>query len=507
MHDILLHLLGGFGVALQPANLMFAFAGAVMGLIVGAMPGIGSLAGVALLLPLTFKLDPTGAIIMLAAIYYANMYGGSFSAILLNIPGDSPAVMTAVDGYKLTRAGKAGKALFTAIFSSFVGGTIGIVIITIMGPVLADVGLYFGPAEMAAVIILAFTSIGWLLGDNPAKGLLTTCLGLMLASVGVDLARGVSRFSFGVPELMSGVNFVPLVIGMFGFSQVMILMQDFRSDRQEKGLAEMPDEKISIRASILSFNELKRILPITGKCGLLGTIIGVLPGAGATMSAFLCYILEKRTGKNAAMMGQGVIEGVAAPESGNNAAAAGAFAPLLSLGIPGGGTTAVLLGGLMMWGLNPGPLLFTDRPDFCWGLIASMYIGNLMCVSVSIAAIPFVTNILRVPVRIIAPIITVVCIVGSYSVNNSVFDIGVMLAAGLAGYLLTVYNYPTAPLLLAFVLAPILERSTRAAFEISGGSAAIFYESSIALVFLIAIAAICLTPLIMKALGPKKSGG
>ena len=500
MLDILALLAHGFGVALTPINVMYALVGAMMGLIVGAMPGIGSLAGVALLLPLTFRLEPTGAIIMLAALYYANMYGGSFSAILLNIPGDSPAVMTAVDGYKLTRAGKAGKALFTAIISSAIGGTIGIAILTVMGPLLADIGLHFGPAEMAAVIVMAFTSIGWLLGENPAKGGLSTCLGLMLACVGVDLARGTSRFSFGMPDLMSGISFVPLVIGMFGFSQVMILLKGFRSKQADEGLAAVPTEKLSIRESLLTRAEFKRILPIVGKSGLLGTFIGVLPGAGATMSAFLCYILEKRTGRNGAMMGEGVIEGVAAPEAGNNAAAAGTFAPLLSLGIPGGGTTAVLLGGLMMWGLTPGPLLFSDKPEFCWGLIASMYVGNIICVAVAIAIIPFVTNILRVPVRIIAPAITVVCVVGSYSVDNSYFDVLVMLASGLVGFFLTQYAYPTAPLLLAFVLAPILERSANSAFEISGGSIDIFYESPIALSFLLVIVAICLSPLVMRAI-------
>lgn len=499
MTEVLSLLANGFAVALTPANLMYATVGAAMGLIVGAMPGIGSLAGVALLLPLTFKLDPTGAIIMLAALYYANMYGGSFSAILLNIPGDSPAVMTAMDGYKLTRAGKAGKALFTAILASMIGGTIGMVILTVMGPLLADVGLRFGPAEMAAVIVMAFTSIGWLLGDSPAKGGLATAFGLMLACVGVDLARGGSRFAFGQPDLMSGITFVPLVIGMFGFSQVMILMKDFRSQGQGEGLAEVGGEKLSIRKSLLSREEFLRVLPVAGKSGFLGTFVGVLPGAGATMAAFLCYILEKRTGRNGAGMGEGAIEGVAAPEAGNNAAAAGTFAPLLSLGIPGGGTTAVLLGGLMMWGLTPGPLLFSEQPEFCWGLIASMYVGNIICVFVSIAMIPFVTNILRVPVRIIAPVITAVCVVGAYSVDNAMFDVVVMLAAGLVGFFLTQYAYPTAPLLLAFVLAPILERSTSAAFEISGGSVSIFYESPIALGFLLVIVAICLAPPAMKA--------
>ncbi|KAA5604261.1 tricarboxylate transporter [Roseospira marina] len=510
MEETLTHLLNGFDVALTPYNLMFAFAGAIMGLIVGAMPGIGSLAGIALLLPLTFKLDPTAAIIMLAAIYYANMYGGSFSGILLNIPGDSPAVMTALDGHRMTRNGRAGKALFTAILASSIGGTIGIIIITIMGPLLAALGLRFGPAEMTAIILMAFTSIGWLLGENPTKGGLATCLGLMLAVVGVDMARGMSRFAFGFPELLSGISFVPLVIGMFGFSQVMILMTDERRKKRDAAQAKdtdapqadavpMAQQKIRLRDSLLTRQEFFRVVPVATKSGLLGTIIGVLPGAGATMAAFLCYIFEKRTGGNGAAMGEGVIEGVAAPEAGNNAAAAGAFAPLLSLGIPGGGTTAVLLGGLMMWGLTPGPLLFTEQPEFSWGLIASMYVGNIMCLIVAVSIIPFLTKILQIPVRIIAPIITVVCVVGAFSVNNSAFDIGVMLASGVVGYFLVQYKYPTAPLLLAFVLAPILERSMRAAFEISGGQISIFYKSPIALSFLLVIVAICLVPMMIKA--------
>ena len=497
MIDIFAHLGMGFGVALEPFNMLMAFVGAVMGLVVGAMPGIGSLAGVALLLPLTFKLNPNAAIIMLAAIYYANMYGGSFSAILLNIPGDSPAVMTCIDGYKLTQKGKPGKALFTAIVASFIGGSCGIVILTFMGPLLAEVGLKFGPAEMAAIILMALTSIGWVLGDNPIQGLVTTGFGLLLATIGVDLSTGATRYAFGVPELLSGVNFIPLVIGMFGFSQVMILMQDFRLPQEDHD-AELKNKKLTIRDSMLTRDELKQIIPTALRQGPLGCFVGVLPGAGSTMATFLCYVFEKKVGRHGAEMGQGALVGVAAPEAGNNGAAAGAFAPLLSLGIPGSGTTAVLLGGLMMWGLRPGPLLFTENPEFAWGLIASMYVGNLICLAISVMVIPFLVHILRVPKALVIPVVTVVCVVGSYSVGNNMLDVALMLAAGVVGYFFTFFNYPIAPLLLAFVLAPILEKSLNAAFEISGGSFGIFVQSPIAFGFLLLTACICCMPLFKR---------
>ena len=503
MQEVFSSLYMGFGIALQPFNIMMAAVGAIMGLVVGAMPGIGSLAGVALLLPLTFKLDPNAGIIMLAALYYANMYGGSFSAILLNIPGDSPAVMTALDGYKLTQKGKAGKALFTAIIASFTGGTVGILILTFMGPLLAEIGLKFGPAEMTMIILMALTSIGWVLGDNPVQGLVATGLGLMLATVGVDLASGASRYSLGVPELLSGVNFIPLVIGMFGFSQVMILMEDFGKP-ETSASEEIAIKKLTIRDSLLSATELGQILPTALKTGVFGTFVGVLPGAGATMAAFLAYIFEKKTNlKHGPDMGTGVVVGVAAPEGANNAAAAGAFAPLLSLGIPGSGTTAVLLGGLMMWGLRPGPLLFTENPEFAWGLIASMYIGNIICVAISISVIPFLVHILRVPKKIIMPIVTVVCVVGSYSVGGSMFDVGLMLFAGVIGYYLIYFNYPIAPLLLAFVLAPILEKSLNASLAISGGDPSIFYNSPIAAAFLGITVLICMVPLFKRMLNKK----
>jgi len=492
-------LLRGFSVALSFPNLIAALVGAILGLIIGAMPGIGSLAGCALLLPLTFKMNPTTAIIMLAAIYYANMYGGSFSAILLNIPGDSPAIMTTLDGYKLTTQGKAGKALFTANFSSFIGGTIGIVILTILGPLLANVGLAFGPAEIVSLMLLSLTSIAWLLGEDPLKGLITTGLGVMLATVGMDPTRGQARFTFGSIDMLGGINFIPLVIGMFGFSQVMEMM----ANKQEFEF--LGGTKITLKESLLTKSEYKRIMMPSVRQGLLGTFIGVLPGAGATIASFISYVFERRVCKNGKEFGKGAIEGVAASESSNNAAAAGAFAPLLSLGIPGSATAAILLGGLVMWGLKPGPQLFQEAPDFAWGLIASMYIGNLICIIISMAVIPSLVHLLRVPSSVMGPLITVLCIVGSYTASNNMFDVYLMLVAGVIAYFFKLYDFSAAPLLLAFVLLPRLEQSFHQAFQISNGSAMIFITKPISLGLLVAMMLFVIGPVAIKAIKGKKT--
>jgi putative tricarboxylic transport membrane protein len=492
-------LMQGFQVAFTFPNLLSALIGAIIGLIVGAMPGIGSLSGVALLMPLTFKLPPTTAIIGLAALYYSNMYGGSFSAILLNIPGDSPAVCTALDGYPLARNGKAGAALSTSTISSFIGGTIGIIILTISGPLLADAGLAFGPPELALLILFALTSIGWILGEKPTAGLVATALGVMLATVGIDKAIGQPRFSFGNPNLLSGVAFIPLVIGMFGFSQVIDMIVN-KINYKSEGI-----RKVTFKESLLTKGEFKRIMPATLRTGVLGTFIGVLPGAGATTASFLSYIMEKRINKNKEQIGKGAIEGVAAAESANNAAAAGAFAPLLTLGIPGSGTTAVLLGGLMMWGLRPGPLLFRDNPDFVWGLIASMYIGNIICLIIAFACIPLMMKVIKVPSSVMIPIISVVCIVGTYSVNNSMFDVVLMICMGIFAYLMSLASIPAAPLLLAFVLTPMLETYTRQAFDMSNGSLSIFVGSKIAVTLLVLIVGFCSAPIIKKFMNKKKA--
>ncbi|MGI6037097.1 MAG: tripartite tricarboxylate transporter permease [Limnochordia bacterium] len=491
-------LLEGLQVALTVPNLLSALAGAIMGLIVGAVPGIGSLAGVALLLPLTFRMNPTTAIIALAALYYANMYGGAFSAILLNIPGDSPAVMTALDGYPLARSGKAGLALSTAIISSFIGGTIGILILTVSGPILARWGLNFGPGELTLLILFAMTSIGWLLGENPSAGLVSTGIGLMFATVGVDRALGLSRFDFGNVNLLSGIPFIPLVIGMFGFSQVIDMVVN-KEKYVSTGI-----HKVDFRSTMMTGQEFRQIAPVSLRNGTMGTFVGVMPGAGATAASFLGYIIEKRINKRGDMMGKGAIEGIAAAESANNGAAMGAFAPLLTLGIPGGGTTAVLLGGLMMWGLRPGPLLFRTNPDFVWGLISSMYIGNIICLIIAFASIPLMMRVVRVPASVMIPIISVVCVIGTYTVNNSLFDVYLMLAMGVLSYFMSIAGLPTAPLLLTFVLTPMLESYVRQAFDISRGSLAIFIGSSISRVLLALTVIFCLAPIVVNILQKRK---
>jgi len=489
----------GFSVVLTLENVLVTMLGAVLGLIVGAMPGIGSLAGVALLLPLTYKFNPTTAIIMLGSLYYANMYGGSFSAILLNIPGDSPAVMTALDGYPMaTKRNRPGQALFTANMSSFIGGLIGMLILTFMGPLLADLGLKFGPAEMTALLLVAMTSIGWLVGESPTKGVVLTMVGILLASMGMDTLTGSPRYDFGNMYLLGGIPFTPFVIGAVGFSQVLKLMEE-RNKKVEAHIG----QKLTIRGSMLTLHDFRRLLPPAIRSGFMGTFVGVLPGAGATTGAFLGYAAQKAF-KSEEPLGSGAIEGIASCEAANNAAAAGSFAPLLALGIPGSGTGAVLLGGLMMWGLNPGPLLFSTNPDFAWGLIASLFLANLLTLVIALGIIPFLVKILTVPVKMLIPIITVVCVVGGYSTSNSMYGVIIMFLSGLFGYILDRNGYGVAPMLLAFVLAPLLESNMRKAFIISHGSLGIFFEKPIAAFLIIVLFAIILTPVIKFVL--RKAG-
>jgi len=494
-------LLQGFSVVFTIQNLGACFLGAVLGLIIGAMPGIGSLAGVALLLPLTYKFNPTTAIIMLGALYYSNMYGGSFSAILLNIPGDSPAIMTTLDGYPMaTKRNRPGQALMTADCASFVGGTVGMLILTFMGPALANIGLKFGPAEMTALLLVAMTSIGWLVGKNPTKGVVLTFMGILVASMGMDTLSGSPRYDFGNMYLLGGIPFTPFVIGTVGFAQVMRLMGE-RNKIVESGVK----QKLSIKGSMLTGHDIKRLLPPALRSGFLGTFVGVLPGAGATTGAFLGYAAQKAF-KSEDPLGTGAIEGIAASESANNAAAAGAFAPLLALGIPGSGTGAVLLGGLMMWGLNPGPLLFSTNPDFAWGLISSLFLANILTLAIAVGIIPWLIKILSVPVKVLIPCIIVVCLVGSYSTTYSLYGVIIMLVSGILGYILEQSGYSTAPMLLAFVLSPMLESNMRKSFIISHGSLRIFFEKPIACVLMIILFAIVLVPVtrsIVKAFHKK----
>ncbi|MCF0237651.1 MAG: tripartite tricarboxylate transporter permease [Sphaerochaetaceae bacterium] len=487
----------GFGTALNPINILACVIGGALGIFVGAMPGIGSVSGCSLLLPITYKMNPTAAIIMLAGIYYGNMYGGAYSAILLNIPGDSPAVCTAMEGYPLSKRGLAGKALFTANFCSFIGGTVGIIFLTIGGPLLANIGLKFGPTETAALVFFALTSIGWMLGDSPAKGLIATGLGVLLSTVGVDGSTGYFRYTFGTTSLLAGINFVPLVIGMFGFTQVMLLMGGKGTEDRAKEYV----GKLRYKDCALDKKTTVGLIPQAIRDSILGEFIGFLPGAGGTSASLITYMVERKINKNRANMGKedvGTYEGVCASEAANNAAAVGAFVPLLSLGIPGSSTTAVLLGGLMAWGLTPGPLLFQQEPDFVWGLIGSMYIGNIVCLALGLLAIPYILKILKIPNNIISPIIAVVCVVGSYACTNNMFDVWVMLIGGVVGYFLNRKGIPAAPLVLSFVLAPIFEQNTRRALEISRCDLTTFITHPISCVFLCCAVIMLMAPTFMK---------
>ena len=469
--------MNGFGTVFQPMNLVYCVAGGALGVIVGALPGLGSVAGTALLLPLTYTMDPTAAIIMLAAIYYGNMFGGSISAILINIPGDAPCVMTALDGYKITQKGHAGRALFAAFISSGIGGLIGAVLLTLLGSALATVGLKFGPPETAMLILVAMTSIGWILGDSPTKGLIATGLGMILACIGLDSQTGEARLTFNIFYLLGGIPLIPTIIGFFGFSQVIRTMVE--------GIHKVTNVKvgrINYRDSFPTKKEWKLILPTAFRGSFLGFFIGLLPGSGATTAAFLSYITEKRINKhNRESMGNGAPQGVAISESSNNAASIGSFGPLLSLGIPGSGTAAVLMGGLMMWGLQPGPLFMSTNPEFSWALIASMFTGDIIIVMITILAIPFLVNLLKIPNTILIPIILCVSTMGSYSVNNNTNDIYIMIVAGIIGYNFLKYNLPMAPIALTLVLTSSLETAIRQSFTISGGNGSIFFTRPISL--------------------------
>ena len=493
--------MNGFANVMQPGVLLGAFFGGAMGVIVGALPGLGSAAGCALLLPLTFRMDPTTAIVTLCALYYGNMFGGGISAILINIPGDSPAVMTALDGYPLTKQGKPGKALFISFVASAIGGVIGAVILTMLGDLLANIGLAFGPPEIAMLIFLAMTSIGWVLGESPVKGLVSTFIGLLLASIGQDIVTGNPRMTFGSLNLFGGLSFIPIVIGLFGFSQ--IIGNIINMDAAEKQQVAIAVDKIRLRDSLPDRKDWARIIPATLRGSVLGFFIGLLPGSGATMAASLSYISEQRITRHKDEMGKGAVNGLAASESANNAASIGSFAPLLSLGIPGSATSAILLGGLMMWGLQPGPLFMTQNPEFSWSLIASMYVGDLLIAAMCILAIPVLVNILKVPLKVLTPIIVVVSIVGAYSVNQNIFDIFVMMVGGFAGHFMLKYKYPLAPLVLTLVLGPTFETSIRQSFLMSSGSAAIFFTRPLSMGLFVAALLLVLIPSITKAIKKK----
>lgn len=480
--EVLEQLALGFSIALTPQNVALAFAGVLIGTVIGILPGIGPAAGVALALPVTFGLAPVSALIMLAGIYYGAMYGGSLTSILINTPGESASVMTTLDGYQMALKGRAGAALGIAAIGSFIAGTLGVVALMLAAPPIADVAVLFGPPEYFALALLGLLTLSGLTGSSAAKALLMAVAGLMVATVGLDPIGGQLRFTFNVLELSDGIDFLPVAVGLFGIAEVLANIElPVRLDpihAKLSGLLPTWQDWLACRLPIL-------------RGSVIGFVVGVLPGAGATIASFIAYGVEKKVARDPSRFGQGAIEGVAAPEAANNSATAGAMVPLLTLGIPGSATTAVLLGAFVLYGLRPGPLLLTDHPDVFWGLIASMYVGNVMLLFLNLPGAPLFASLLRLPYSVIATGILGISLAGVYSLQNSMFDVWVAIAFGAIGYLMKRFDYPAAPFVLALVLGPLLETALRQSLTISHGSLAIFAQRP-ASVVLLAIAALML---------------
>ena len=488
--DILNGLMQGFSVALTPMNLAMCFLGCLLGTIVGVLPGLGPPATIAMLLPLTFKMDPTGAMIMLAGIYYGAKYGGSTTSILLNVPGESSSVVTCLDGYQMARQGRAGAALGISAIASFVAGTIGTVLLMLVAPPLAKLSLAFSSPEYFALMVLGLAMVVLLAGDSLTKALLAMTLGLWIAGMGTDLFTATSRFTFGQTELLGGIDFVIVAIGIFAVGEVMANMEP------EKPLDMLPVPK-GLKNLFPTLQDLKDCRFAFMNGSIIGFFIGILPGAGATISSFLSYGLEKAVSKHPEKFGTGVIEGVAAPEGANNADTAGAMVPLLTLGIPGSGTTAILLAALVLWGFKPGPMFIEDSPAMFWGLVASMYIGNVVLLILNLPLVAVFAQLLRMPGYVMYPLILGVSMVGIYTINSSIFQLCLLAVFGLVGYAMRKLDFPTAPLVLGLVLGDSMEKALRQSLMMSQGDLSILFRPIPAVLLSIA-AFLLLVPLIKK---------
>ena len=490
MEEVFTMLLNGFLVALEPYNLLFCFIGVIAGAVIGALPGLGPTAGCSVLLPMAFGMNPVTGIILLSGVYYGAMYGGAIASILINTPGDSAAVMTCLDGYPLTRKGRAGAALGMSFFASFIGGTLSVIVFTFRAPSLAKYTLRFGPPEYFSLMLMALTTASGMTGDFPVKGFVSMILGLLLSIVGVDLITGEPRFCFGIPELYSGIDFVTVALGLFGVAEILNLVVT-----QYENIAH---EKIGPKDFFPSKEDWKYSFGHILRGSGLGFFVGMLPGAGATIASFMSYAIAKKTSSRPEEFGKGVIEGVAAPESANNAASVGAWVPLMTLGVPGSATTAVLLGALMMFNLRPGPMIFEKAPQFVWGLIASIYVGNILLILSLFLFVPLFVKVLDIPKWALVSWVLVFIIAGSYSLDNSLFNIGMTLLFGFIGFFMKRLDYPAAPMVLGLVLGMMTEDSLRQSLVLSSGNPMIFLTRPISL-FLLCIAALpILFPLMHK---------
>jgi len=492
--EVLNHLLLGLSVALTPINLAYLFAGVMIGMIVGIIPGFGPAAGIAILLPITFGMDPTGAVIMLAAIYYGSMYGGTITSILLNTPGESSTVASTFDGYPLAQQGRAGPALVMQAVASFVGGTIGVILITVLAPLFAQVTRSFGPPEFFLLVMMGLATLIVMVGGNWRYGLISALIGFALGTVGVDLETGQTRFTFKSAEMIGGIDFIPIAIGIFGLGELYYALYMGLHLKGSGGIVRY-DKEPRFWPTARDYVETKFSL-VRGS--LLGFVIGVIPGAGATVASLMAYSLEKSASPTPEKFGKGAMAGLVGPEAANNAASAGAMVPLLTLGIPGSASTAVLLAAFILWGLTPGPLLMAQKPEFAWGLIASMYLGNVALLALNIFAIPLFVLMVKLPYRILAPAVILVCTIGTYSVNGSIIETWLMFAAGLVGFFMRLYGFSPAALVLALVLGPLAEQSLRQTLTISGGTFGIFLDRPMSLWILAVTAVVLVAGILMR---------
>lgn len=496
-----LHYLGqGFATALQWQNILFAFVGVLIGTAVGVLPGIGPISGVALLIPVTATmtggLSPeaaaTSSIILLAGVYYGAMYGGSTTSILLNTPGESSSVVTTLDGHQMAKQGRAGAALSISAIGSFVAGIISLIALVFLAQPLSEVALKFGPAEYFSLMILGLAAVSGLAGKSMTKALIMTVMGLLLATIGMDTVSGVARFTYDQPILYSGLEFLTVAVGLFALGEVFksIVERDYASGEIAKVGRVIPTRE-----------DLKRSAGPIARGSILGFFIGVLPGAGATVASFFSYIMEKKLSKHPEKFGTGMIEGVAAPESANNGASGGAMIPLLTLGIPGSGTTAVLMGALIMYNVQPGPLLFEEHPQVAWGLIASMFIGNLMLLLLNMPLVKVFAKIIETPPKYLLPLIIAISVFGVYAVQVTTFDLMLLIGFGVAGYYLARNDFPLAPLVLGLVLGPMIENNMRRALTGSNGDFTVFVQKPISAVFLVVAILWILIPVVLKMRG------
>ncbi len=495
--DIFNHILFGFEVAFQPLNLVFCFLGVLIGTLVGVLPGLGPVAAISLLLPATFRAPPVASIIMLSGIYYGAMYGGSTTSILVNIPGEAASVVTCFDGYQMARKGRAGPALGIAAFGSFIAGTLGVVGLAFFAPPLAAVALKFGPPEYFSLMVLGLTVLTFLAGGSMLKSLMMACVGVMVGNIGLDLITAQPRFTFGLSILLDGVGLVPLVMGLFGVSEVLLNVEEKLSQRDVF--------KTALKGLLPTLRDWKESIWAIIRGSVLGFFLGILPGGGAVISSFVSYGVEKKFSKHPQEFGKGAIAGVAGPESANNAATAGAFIPLLTLGLPSNAVMAILLGALMIYNMPPGPRLITSHPDLFWGAITSMYIGNAMLLILNLPLIGLWVKILKIPYPVLFPLILLFCLIGAYSLNNNPAEIGLMLFFGVLGYLMKKFKYDGAPLVLAMVLGPLMDQSLRQSLLMSGGSGMIFFTRPICLAIFAIVAVVLLLPVLPLISGMRKS--